>query len=52
MSARFWWAIHNCVAHPLLTLWPRVGEWLHEYTARRAQPRDADWHLEPDELAF
>lgn len=27
------WAIHNLVAHPLLVLWPRLGEWLHERTA-------------------
>lgn len=25
--------VHNVVAHPLLVLWPRVGEWLHERTA-------------------
>lgn len=25
--------IHNLVAHPLLVLWPSVGEWLHELTA-------------------
>jgi hypothetical protein len=25
--------LHNPVAHPLLVLWPRVGEWLHERTA-------------------
>lgn len=24
--------IHNVIAHPLLVLWPRVGEWLHEHT--------------------
>lgn len=26
------WVIHNVVAHPLLVLWPRLGEWLHERT--------------------
>lgn len=25
--------VHNLVAHPLLVLWPRVGEWLHAITA-------------------
>lgn len=25
--------IHNVIAHPLLVLWPRVGEWLHERTS-------------------
>lgn len=24
--------VHNVIAHPLLVLWPRVGEWLHELT--------------------
>lgn len=24
--------LHNLVAHPLLVLWPRAGEWLHERT--------------------
>lgn len=24
--------VHNVIAHPLLVLWPRVGEWLHERT--------------------
>lgn len=27
------WFVHNVVAHPLLVLWPRAGEWLHERTA-------------------
>lgn len=30
-----WWVVHNCVAHPLLVVWPRVGEWLHDWTAAR-----------------
>lgn len=25
----FW---HNVIAHPLLVVWPRLGEWLHERT--------------------
>ncbi len=25
--------VHNVIAHPLLVLWPRLGEWLHERTA-------------------
>jgi hypothetical protein len=24
--------IHNVIAHPLLVLWPRLGEWLHDHT--------------------
>lgn len=24
--------LHNCVAHPLLFIWPRLGNWLHERT--------------------
>jgi len=28
--------IHNVVAHPLLIIWPRVGEWLHEHTIPEA----------------
>jgi hypothetical protein len=26
------YAVHNLVAHPLLVLWPRAGEWLHKRT--------------------
>lgn len=33
--ATIWWWVHNLVAHPLLVLWPRVGEQLHDWTARR-----------------
>lgn len=25
--------LHHLLAHPLLVLWPRVGEFLHELTA-------------------
>jgi hypothetical protein len=31
----FWRAIHNLVAHPLLTLYRPLGEKLHDYTAER-----------------
>jgi hypothetical protein len=24
--------VHNVIAHPLLVLWPRLGEWLHDRT--------------------
>jgi hypothetical protein len=24
--------VHNVIAHPLLVLWPRAGEWLHDRT--------------------
>ena len=35
---RYGWSdlIHNCVAHPLLALWPRLGEQLHQ----RTEPAD------------
>jgi hypothetical protein len=33
-----WW-IHNLVAHPLLVLWPRLGEWLHGLTEPAGDPR-------------
>jgi hypothetical protein len=32
---RVWWVMHNAVAHPLMVVWPRAGEWLHEWTGRR-----------------
>lgn len=25
--------VHNVLAHPLLVMWPRVGEWLHDRTS-------------------
>lgn len=35
-SHRAWWVAHNCVAHPLIGLWPcRTTFDLHDYTARR-----------------
>lgn len=33
--SRFWRAIHNLVAHPLLALYRPLGLILHEYTANR-----------------
>jgi hypothetical protein len=27
------WAVHNCVAHPLLVLCPPLGWWLHDLTS-------------------
>ena len=33
MNDRLRWWIHNVVAHPLLVLWPSVGERLHDATA-------------------
>jgi len=35
-----WWCVHNLVAHPMLVLYPRLGEWLHEYTAKRMDGKD------------
>lgn len=32
---RAWRFLHNVVAHPLCELMPPLGEFLHEYTARR-----------------
>jgi hypothetical protein len=26
------WVLHNLVAHPLLVLFPPLGEWLHDHT--------------------
>jgi hypothetical protein len=33
----FWWAVHNCLAHPLSEilywLWlGKVGDWVHDFT--------------------
>ena len=36
-------APHNLIAHPLLVLWPRVGEWLHEATAEVVPTWRARW---------
>lgn len=35
--SRGWWVVHNLVAHPMLVLCPRIGEWLHDYTAERME---------------
>jgi ribosomal protein L11 methylase PrmA len=32
---RFWYVVHNVVAHPLMVVWPRVGNVVHEWTGRR-----------------
>lgn len=37
--SRFWWTVHNLVAHPLLILWPRAGGWLHRVSAGRMGAR-------------
>lgn len=29
------WLLHHCIAHPLLVLWPRVGDPLHEWSGVR-----------------
>ena len=34
MSCRFWWIAHNLIAHPLMVLWPRLGERVHAWTGR------------------
>lgn len=31
MNAR--WIVHNLIAHPMLILFPPLGEWLHDRTA-------------------
>lgn len=36
MSYRY--IVHNLIAHPMLVLWPRLGEWLHDRTI----PEDPD----------
>jgi hypothetical protein len=35
MTERFWFVVHNVVAHPLLVLLPPVGGRLHEFSANR-----------------
>lgn len=37
LKLRFWWAVHNIIAHPLYEVlsWvgvKRVGEWFHDWT--------------------
>lgn len=41
MSPRWRWWVHNLVAHPLLVLWPRVGDRLHWLTAPASETEDA-----------
>jgi hypothetical protein len=35
MRARFWKFVHNVIAHPMLEVWPRAGEWIHGWTGKR-----------------
>lgn len=36
---RFWFVIHNLIAHPLMVVLPRAwGNALHDWTAMRAFP--------------
>lgn len=37
MGTEAWWWVHNLIAHPLLVLWPSLGERLHDWTAKRAR---------------
>ncbi len=39
----FWRAVHNMVAHPLLTIYRPLGEYLHELTAVRMYKQHGDW---------
>jgi hypothetical protein len=32
-----WWIIHNLIAHPLLVLYPKLGNKLHDYTANKME---------------
>lgn len=33
--SKFWNAIHNLIAHPMLAIYRPWGEWLHEWTATK-----------------
>jgi hypothetical protein len=48
--SKFWLAIHNVIAHPMLFFYRPFGEWLHEYTAERMysgpQKRKHDENIE------
>lgn len=33
--SKFWRAIHNLIAHPMLVVYRPLGEWLHEWTATK-----------------
>jgi len=35
LTKRFWWAVHNVVAHPLMVVWPWLGEMVHDWTGKR-----------------
>jgi hypothetical protein len=35
IERRWWWIVHNVVAHPLLILWPRIGVRLHDWTGKK-----------------
>ena len=36
----FWRAMHNLIAHPMLAIYRPLGEYLHEFTARKMyEPR-------------
>jgi hypothetical protein len=35
IHSKFWLAVHNLVAHPMLAIYRPLGEWLHEYTAKK-----------------
>ena len=32
---RFWWVVHNCIAHPLLVTGAAWAERFHDWTAER-----------------
>jgi len=37
-----WWLIHNCLAHPLIGLFPfRPFFWFHDWTALKKDARTA-----------
>lgn len=37
MASRFWWFVHNAIAHPMGEVLPqRWGAWFHDATARKA----------------
>lgn len=33
IRSKFWQALHNCIAHPMLTIYRPLGVKLHQYTA-------------------
>jgi hypothetical protein len=35
IHSKFWLALHNCIAHPMLSIYRPLGKFLHEYTAER-----------------